>query len=622
MKMLWKNLVQWNGNRFMRCAPFAAVPLLLALGALTRVQAAEEKNSAPPPGTVAVFELHGHVSDKPPVEDPLLGNLGAESLQDLISRLNKAAKDDKVVAVVLVLDGATLETAQVEELREAIQDVKAAKPVYAHADSLTTGQFLLLSAASRVSMAPTGDAWITGLFGEELYLRGLLDMLGVQPEFLTCGDYKSAAEMFMRKSASPAAAEMKNWLFDSLYDSTQQMIAQSRNVAPEQVRQWLDQGLFSAESAREAALIDAVESREQLLAFIKQQHGATLKLDKRYAKKTGPQIDLENPFAMMQLWAQLLGGTKPAKSTKNAIAVVHIDGPIMLGKSEPSLFGTSEAAYSEEIRKTLDKVADDPRIRAVVLRINSPGGSATASEIMLQAVQNVKTQKPVIVSMGHVAASGGYYVSCRGDRIFADATTITGSIGVVAGKLATDQMWQKIGVNFDSVQRGKRAGLMHSPKPWSDDDKREIQHWMDHVYGVFKQHVTEGRKEKLAKPIDDIAGGRVYTGAQALKLGLVDEIGTLNDAVLYAAKQVNLEDYEIRTFPKQPNFMEQLLIDLGEPKKEDDKRISAGLWSAVLPLLQAVEPERVRMVQQALKQLDFLQQERVMLTAPVLRIRQ
>jgi len=584
---------------------------------LILVGSAWSAEAKPAPTTIAVFDMHGGITDQPPVEDPLFGNLRAESLQSLLTRLKKAGTDDKVAAVVLLLDEADLQPAQLEELRQVLKVVKEQKPIYAHADSVKTGSYALLTSGTRSSISPTGDVWVTGLYMEGLHLRGLLDMLGVQPDFLTCGEYKSAAEMFMRKESSPAASEMNNWLIDSLYQSMLTMISENRGVTSDVARGWLDQGLYSAEAAQKAGLIDVVESREELQAYLKKTHGATVNFSKTYGKKTSPEIDLENPFALLQLWAQLLNESKSTgKSTKNSIAVVHVDGAIMLGKPESSLFSSNEGAYSETIRKVLDKVADEPRIRAVVLRVNSPGGSAVASEIILKAVRNVQTQKPVFVSMGNVAASGGYYVSSRASRIFADSTTITGSIGVVAGKLATDQMWRRIGVNFSAVQRGKHAGLMRSSKAWTDAEKKELQSWMDEVYGVFKQHVTDGRNGKLKKPIDELAGGRVYTGLQALELGLVDEIGSLNDAIAYAAKEVQLDDYELRTFPEQKNFLEQLMAETSK-KKQDEKRLSTGLWSAIEPALKGIDPARTTLIQSALQQLDGLQQERIMLTSPL-----
>ncbi|HWL07465.1 MAG TPA: signal peptide peptidase SppA [Planctomicrobium sp.] len=598
-----------------RLVSAALIALFFSLYCLDTIRAEEAKK----PTTIAVFELKGTLPDQAQPEDPLLGNIGTESLHSLLTRLKKAGTDETVAAAVLLLNDFSLSTPQVEELSQVIHEVKKSKPVYAHADAVSTRTYALMASASRVSLSPIGDVWINGLAMEGLYLRGLLDLLGVQPEFLTCGDYKSAAEMFMLKESSPASLEMKNWLLDSTYASTVSLIAKGRDVEPDQVKKWIDQGLYSAETAKAANLIDAVESREKLLEVLKKEHGVTIKLDRSFAKKKQGDIDLENPFAVMQLWAQLLGGSKPKKSTKNAIAIVHVNGPIMLGKPEQSLFGGSEGAYSESIRKALGTVADEPRIRAVVLRVNSPGGSATASEVMLQAIQNVQTSKPVVVSMGGVAASGGYYVAARGDRIFADATTITGSIGVVAGKLSTANMWNRIGINFDLLKRGERAGMMTSIQPWTEEEKGELQKWMNEIYGVFKNHVVEGRKDKLTKPIDEIAGGRVFTGQQALELGLVDEIGTLNDAIAYAAKQVELEDYEIRSFPEHQNFLEQLFADISD-KKKDDKRLSTGIWSSILPALQSIDREHALMIHDAIRQLDHLQQERVMLTAPVLRV--
>lgn len=577
------------------------------------LMASDEKTT---PNVVAVFDLGGTITDKPAAEDPIFGSLNVESLHSLLNRIKKAGDDEKVAALVVFVNNSSLQPAQIEEVREVLKEIKSKKPVYAHADSVRTGTYLLLSSSSRASVVPIGDVWVTGLYMEGLYVRGLLDMIGVQPDFLTCGEYKSAAEMFMRKESSPEAAEMNNWLIDSLYSSIVGMIAEDRNVDRKTVESWVDRGVYSAEAAKEAGLIDAVEGREELLAFLKKTHGATIRLEKSYGKKTAQDLNLDNPFALLQLWAKLLNDAKSTSTTKNSIAVVHIDGPILLGKEEPSLFGGTEGAYSESIRKALDSIADEPRIRAVVLRVNSPGGSAVASEVILQAVREVQNQKPVIVSMGNVAASGGYYVSSRANRIFADATTITGSIGVVAGKLATDQMWRRIGVNFTAVQRGRNAGLMRSAKAWSKPEKEEIQGWMDEIYDVFKRHVTEGRKDKLKKPIDEIAGGRVYTGAQALELGLVDELGSLNDAIAYAAKEVGLDDYEVRTYPKRKNFLE-VLVEETSGKKKDDKHLSSGLWSLIEPALEGLDPQRSQLVRSALLQLEGLHSERVMLTAPL-----
>lgn len=572
------------------------------------------------PGTIAVFDLNGSITDAPTPDDPIFGSVGSESLRSLIERLEKAGKDADVAAVVL-LGQSSLGTALSQELAEAIRETAKLKPVYAHADSLTTNSYATISGASKICVSPTGDVWINGIYGEQMYLRGLFDMLGVQPDFLTCGDYKSAAETFMRTGPSKEAAEMTKWLYDGIYEGLKSTIAQGRGVESAQVELWINQGLYSAETAKVAKLTDAVKTRDELTADIKQLHGVTVKFDRLYGKKTGPEIDFNNPFAAFQLWAEILSGPKTKKSTKDAIAIVHIDGPIALGKKQVSPFGGAEGAFSEEIRKALNAVGAEPRIRGVVIRVNSPGGSATASEIMLQAITELQKKKPVVVSMGNYAASGGYYVSCRADRIFASPNTITGSIGVVAGKLATAKLWNRVGINFEPIERGEKAGILHSSKPFKAEDREELQAWMNSIYEVFKNHVTEGRKEKLSEEIDTIAGGRVYTGTQALELGLVDEIGSLDDAIQYLVSDLKLEDYEIRTEPRTQNFLETLMEDLSPKKTDNDKRLSIGLWSALEPTLQQLDPQRMRMVQEALLQLDFLAEERVMLTIPVMWIR-
>jgi protease-4 len=512
--------------------------------------------------------------------------------------------------------------AQVEELHQIFGELKdAGKKIYAHADYLDTRQFVLLSAATHLSVTPTGHLFVNGIYGEQVYLRGLFERLGVTPDFLTCGAYKSAAEMFMRKSASPEAKEMYGWLYDGLFDSYLTAIANGRKVDKAKAQEWIDQGLYSAESAVKAGLIDASEQTEAFEKRIREELGGEVTLERRYGKAKQKEIDLSNPFAALQIWAELLGGGKKTESKKDAVAVVYVEGPIMPGNGSSSLLGMEEGAYSEPIRKALDKVAADDTVKALVLRVDSPGGSVVASEIILAATQRVKAKKPLIVSMGNVAGSGGYYVSCGTDTIFAEPGTITGSIGVVSGKLATQEMWDKIGINFQPIARGKRAGMLGSASVFTPDEKTEMQAWMDEVYVDFKDHVLAIRKDRLSKPIDDLAGGRVFTGKQALEYGLVDKIGGLNDAIKFAAKQAKVEDYEIREVPEPKSFFELLAGDLND-SKPSDKHLqlppSSGIWQTVLPLLEGLDPHRLRAVRGAFQQLRVIQQERISLSMPIL----
>jgi protease-4 len=594
--------------------------LVIVLFVFPRLAPADEPPAAKP--VVPIFTLTGPITESPADETLPIFGPPAASLRDLTGRMTRAAKDPNVKAVVLLSEGGMPGFAQTEELRQAMAALRAAgKSVYVHSDSLRTPDYVLFAGASRISVVPTGDLWVNGLYGDQPYLRGLLDLIGVKPEFLTCGEYKSAAEIFMRKEPSKQADEMINWLLDSMYQTALEQIAKGRNVSAEQAKAWVDGGPYTAEKARAAGLIDAVEHRQDFTAFIRKTHGEDVTFDRKYGQPKQPTIDFSNPFAAFKLLADLFGGSNKPKSDKPAVGIVFVEGPIVLGNPEPSIFGEGGAAYASAVRKALDKAAADDQVKAVVLRVSSPGGSAVASEIILDATRRVKAKKPFVVSMGDVAGSGGYYVACASETIFADRSTITASIGVVAGKLVTTDMWGKVGITFKPYARGQHAGLLNTDRPFSADERARVQAWMDEIYGVFKQHVTDARGDRLKKPLEQIAGGRVYTGQQALELGLVDKIGTLNDAIVFVADQAHLKDgdYDVRPVPEPKNFIEQLMEQQGGGDEKDQRRVSAGgpsILELALPHLRHLDPQRTALIKAALRRLDLIQAERVTLTMP------
>ena len=279
-------------------------------------------------------------------------------------------------------------------------------------------------------------------------------------------------------------------------------------------------------------------------------------------------------------------------------------------------------AASSSIRKALDAAAADDSIKAVVLRVDSPGGSALASEIILDATRRVKAKKPFTVSMGNVAGSGGYYVACGADTIFADDATITGSIGVVGGKLATGGLYERLGVTFKSYRRGQNAGMLASGDVFSPGERLKMRSWMDEIYEVFKGHVTAIRGNRLKKPIDDLAGGRVYTGKQALELGLVDCLGTLQDAVKHVAALAKLTDYDVRVVPKPKSFLEQLMEDGADndSRKGLDVVHKPTLLELAQPFLRSLDPTRAELVRIALGRLELLNREGVILMMPELSL--
>jgi protease IV len=315
----------------------------------------------------------------------------------------------------------------------------------------------------------------------------------------------------------------------------------------------------------------------------------------------------------------------PAASPKDTVAVIYVEGPILPGYSQPSLFSAFNAAFSGDISRALDKAAETDTIRAVVMRVDSPGGSAQASEVILNAAERVRAKKPFIVSMGDVAGSGGYYVSCGADAIFADEGTITASIGVVGGKLVTTDLWTKLGINWVSHKRGVNSDMLSSMQPFSDSQRQVIHDYMQQVYEVFKGHVTKGRGDKLKKPIDDIAGGRIYTGKQALDLGLIDQIGGLQQAVEYAASKASITDYEVRVLPEPKDFFATLIEQYsGEGENPTDITTPASISlfagdptiAPLLSLLRKTEPQRAQALIQALQRVELLRRENVILMMP------
>jgi protease-4 len=535
--------------------------------------------------------------------------------------MRKAADDPAVKAIVITAEGESIGLAQTEELRQTVARARAAgKDVYANADSLDMRGYVLLCGASRLSLVPTADIWVNGLFAEQPYVRGLLDKLGVKPDFLHCGDYKSAGEIFMRDGPSPEADAMMNWLFDSIFQTQIKLIATGRGVDESKARAWIDDGPYTARGAKEAGLIDAVEQRQDFQNVIQGKFGKDVTFDKEYGKPK-EELDLSSPMAVFKLWADLLGGgAQKKKPSKPAVGIVYVDGPIMLGRSEPSPFLQGNEARSTDLRKALNDAADDDSIKAVVLRVDSPGGSAVASEIILDATRRVKAKKPFVVSMGNVAGSGGYYVTCAADTIFADESTITASIGVVSGKFATNDMWKKVGITFKAYQRGKNAGMLASDHTFTPEERQRMQSWMDEIYKVFRDHVTQARGDRLKKPLDELAGGRVFTGRQALEYGLVDRIGTLQDATDYIAEKAKLAPgYEVRIVPEPKNLLEKLMASSGA-EKEDSHRLSLGskqsLADLAMPYLKGLDPARVRAIRAALDRLQMVQDEGAVLVMP------
>jgi protease-4 len=479
--------------------------------------------------------------------------------------------------------------------------------------------------ASKVYLVPTGGVNLIGLHVEQTYLKGLLDKIGVSADIEHMGAYKGAGEPFTRTGPSEEAKEMLDWLLNDLYDQMVQQIAEDRQLEPDQVKQLIDKGPFSAEEAKKAKLVDEVGYPEDFMKTLKDRYGANLDVVHDYGKRELPEIDLSSPFGVFKFFGEIMSKTKAG--SKPQIAVVYVDGMIVTGKTDEGIFGGEGVAGSTTVRRLLAKIREDKQVKAVVLRVDSPGGSAVASDIIWHATQAVGKEKPFIVSMGNVAASGGYYVSAGASKIYADPGTITGSIGVVGGKLVTTGLWNWLGVSFHETSRGKHADIYNTNRPFTEEEREIIRKYMRDVYQSFKDRVTEGRKDKLKGEIESLAGGRVYTGRQAQAKGLVDQLGGMQEAIKYAASEANVSNYEVVQLPAPKNFFELFIKSLsGEDLDDEGESVQVMAqqgWltrspaaGEVLATLAKLDPVKMRAVFEMLRRLELLSQESTLLVMP------
>ena len=580
---------------------------------------------------VAVFKLKGPLKEAPDMfgMGDLFGDKVPTNMFDLLERLRTARADENVRAVVLDIEDAQLGSAQIQELRAQIEALKAAeKDVWIYCETLHPGSLMLASAASKLVLLPTGELAFTGIHGEHMYFKNLLDKIGCQADILHCGAYKSAGEPFYLTGPSKESEEQTNRLLDGIFDELVNDIAKSRKLTPEKVRELIDVGSFSAQEALDSKLVDATMYREDFIKKLRKNY-ADAKMDPAYGRKKGPELDLENPFGIFKLFGELMKEKKAPE--KAGIAVVFVEGPISGGESEPSLFGGETGAHSGTIRKAIDQATADKKVKALILRVDSPGGSAIASDVICEACKRFKkTGRPFVVSMGNVAGSGGYYVACLGDTIFAEPSTITGSIGVVGGKIVTKGLWDWIGVTMHEYKRGRHADIMTTNRKFNDDERQVVMRMMNRVYEEFKSRVVEGRGKKIKGELEPLAGGRVYTGKQGLEIGLVDKLGGFADAIKHTAGEADLgTDYELRVFPKPRNFMDILAEAFGKKDKEDDdvsSGVAAGKMAAALAehpaissglkALERIDPAKARCVQRFLIDVELLSREGVLLIGP------
>lgn len=503
--------------------------------------------------SVLVFDLTANIEDSPAnesAEDLVAqiagsGGPGRLQLRKTIAAIDAAAADARIKG--LYLHGSISPAnygsgyAALLEVRAALERFRATgKPILAYLVAPTTRDYLLASAASRVVMHPMGLVLTPGLSAEVLYFGGLFQKYGIGVQVAKTGRYKSAAETFAQDHMSEAEREQLTVLLDDIWNEYVAVVAQGRGLEPAALQALIDsRGLIDADTAVREHLVDAAGDFSDVLAELK-----TLTGEEEQGKT----------FRQIALPAYIGTLTPPtdAKVRKSRVAVVYAEGEIVDGEGRPQMVG------GDNLARELRKVRDDESIKAVVLRVNSPGGSAIASEVIRREVALLHEQKPVVVSMGTVAASGGYWISTASDRIFAEPNTITGSIGVIAMIPNVQGLAERLSLNFETVETGRLAGIFSIARPRSDEAMAVVQRLVDATYVKFIDRVAESR-EMSREAVEALAGGRVWSGADAVENGLVDEIGGLDAAVRSAAGLAQLETYMVVDRPEARTFFEELV---------------------------------------------------------------
>jgi protease-4 len=473
-------------------------------------------------------------------------NMSQLGLNQIISALEKAKTDEQISGVFLDLSMLDVGYASLREIREKIVEFKqeSGKPVIAFSDTYTQGSYYLATAADSIYLQPQGDLDHRGLQSEYMFLKGMFDKLDIDIQFIRGSNnkFKSFGEVFTEEGMSPANREQNRRILAGLWNEHLQAIASktgSSSATVDSLAATL--AVRRAEDALRFGLVDGLKYRDEVLQVI----------------RTRMEMPAEGPveFAALKRYARTAPHFKKG-SSRSKLAVIYAEGDIMTGKSEDGTIG------SESLSETIREAREDSSIKAIVLRVNSPGGSGLASDVIWREVDLAKQVKPVVVSMGNVAASGGYYISAPATRIFAEPTTITGSIGVF-GMIPNMQGFfnNKLGITFDGEKTHPYADMLTVSRALTDEELRIIQGYIDDFYDNFKERVAQGRNMTVAQ-VDSVGQGRVWTGTDAQQLGLVDELGGLEDAIAHAAELAGMSDYRTVELPEQKEFYEQLLEDL------------------------------------------------------------
>ncbi len=506
--------------------------------------------------SVLVYDLSTLISDAEyelSTTEVLLGGIESQlTLRDAINGIEAAAKDDNIVALYLAGSdlGVGVGTAALKELREAIKQFRAeGKPIIAYDVSWTEAEYYLASVADTIAMNPFGEVEMNGLYSEVRYQAETFNKLGIGVQVTRVGKYKSAVEPLIRNDMSPEEREQTQRLLSDVWGHIIYSAAEFRDIEVPRLQAIANgSGFLFGEDAQAQGLVDKVAYLDEVIQDLRQLTGeGEISGDADWTDED------EASFRQISLSEYADGTNDPlqVRHSDNQVALVYAEGPIVDGNGE----GLSQVIAGDKLARHLRQLRSDDEVKAIVLRVNSPGGSAIASEVILREVQLCQEAgKPVIVSMGNVAASGGYWIAASADQIFAEPTTITGSIGVFGFFPNLEELGEKIGVNWEVVKTGDTADIFTVTRPKSPKELAILQTSVDSIYDEFLERVAQGRDLPLER-VAELAQGRVWSGSSAKELGLVDELGGLDAAIEAAAAAADLgDDWNIRKYPESEGW--------------------------------------------------------------------
>jgi len=559
--------------------------ILVSAAAMIVLLFAVGREPAIAPDSFLVVRVEGDLSDS--ASDTVFAALvGARrnGTRAITDNLRKAKADRRIAGVIVRPSGiSTAYWARLQEVRDAIVDFKSSgKPIVAHLEYGGDREYFLASACSRVFLLPTSPLDVSGFATYELFLRGTLDKIGAYPDFLHIGDYKTAPNQLTEKTFTPAHREMSESLNRDLFEQYIQAVAEGRKKTPAEVRQLVDDGPFLAEDAVRAGLVDDLAYDDQLDAKIKPGATSVVRVkDDDYSKVSVASVGLAG---------------------RSRIAVINASGVINSGRSGIDPLNGAVVG-SDTLVEYIRKAGKDRSIKAIVLHVDSPGGSTVASDVIWRELMQVRTgpgARPLVASMSDLAASGGYYIAMAAPDIVAEPGTLTGSIGIYGGKIVTGGTYDKLGINVEAISIGRHAEMNSPVKPYSEEDRAKVDEQLRAFYDQFVEKVAASRR-KTPEEIDAIAQGRVWTGRQAKDLGLVDALGGLDKAVAIAKERAKIpagEQVDLVVYPPRRSLYDLFMTSLSGMDEQAQlaallgirDRRAVGTLTAPLRLFRPGEP--------------------------------